>query len=113
VAEIITFRLPEAYVPAQVSIRGPHAVGVQILDSNEPEETRWRLQRLMQRAASFRCLKNFKDEVARQHQWHRFTVTRTRLLRRFLREVQALVLAGRVAVKVDGVRVRPAMGKAA
>ena len=112
-AQIIQF--PSAVTYAALRVRGGrrHDVSVRVLDRNRPEEARWHLQFAMQRAASFGCLNGFGDIVARTRRWHDFQVNRTRLLRRFLIDIERLVAEGRAAVVVDGVRVRVATRKAA
>lgn len=90
-----------------------HDVWVRVVDRAKPEEARWQLQRLMQRAASFKCLKGFKDEAARRRRWHNFSIASTYLSRRFLQESAQLVATGRVQIEIDGVRVRPMLRRAA
>ncbi|MFZ1923575.1 MAG: hypothetical protein WAU57_18285 [Xanthobacteraceae bacterium] len=60
----------------------------------------------IQNAASIRALKGFTDASVRQGRVHSFSVSRTRLLRRFITEINALVANGRVIVEVDGAVVR-------
>jgi very-short-patch-repair endonuclease len=60
----------------------------------------------MQRAAGLRSLKGFSDAAAKARRWHQFNIRRTALLKRFLRDVELLVLEGRIVVEVDGMRVR-------
>jgi hypothetical protein len=60
----------------------------------------------VQRAANFRALKGFDDVAARAHKWHTFEIKKTWLLKRFLSDIEALIVSGRVAVQVDGSTVR-------
>jgi hypothetical protein len=108
-AQILKFPTRSAYAPVRIDVGRRHVVSVRIVDRERPEEARWYLQFAMQRAASFRCLKGFNDEVARRGERHVFEVSRMYLTRRFLLDIETLVLEGRVSVYVDGVRVRPAM----
>ena len=66
----------------------------------------------MQRAASFRCLNGFTDEVACRRGWHEFEVSRTSLIRRFLLDIERLVIEGRASVQIDSVRVKLARREA-
>jgi hypothetical protein len=102
--QIVRFPTRSAFAP--VHIRGGHwhVVSVRIVDQERPEEARWYLQFAMQRAASFRCFKGFNDHVARLGERHVFEVSRTHLIRRFLLDIETLVLDRRVSVHVDGVR---------
>jgi len=105
-AQIIKFPMNIAYKAVRIRKREWHVVWVRVLDRERPEEARWHLQFGMQRAASFMCLDEFTDEVARRREWHQFTIGKTRLLRRFLIDIETLVMEGRIAVEVDDVRVR-------
>lgn len=90
-----------------------HDVWVRIVDRDEPEEARWHLQRPMQQAASFSCLKGFSDQAARRRVWHNLTISSTYLSRRFLKEAARLVADGRVQIEIDGIRVRPTIQRVA
>ena len=110
--QIIKF--PAAISYGALLVRGGHrhTISVRINDRVHPSEARWHLQFAMQRAASFRCLSGFTDVVARRGGWHRFKVNRTDLARRFLIDIERLVIEGRASVVVDGVRVHLATRKA-
>lgn len=112
-AQIIKFPTAVSYTTLRVRGGSQHAVSVCIVDFARPRRTRWHLQYAMQRAASFRCLKGFTDKVARRHGWHRFKVSRTNLLRRFLLDIEQLVRESRVFVEVDGVAIHARMPKTA
>jgi len=112
-AKIIQFPSAVSYTALRVRRGSQHDVSVRVLDSKRPKEARWHLQFAIQRSASFRALRGFTDLAARRQQWHDFAVNRTQLLRRFLIDVETLVAAGRVAIVVDGTRVRIASGKVA
>jgi len=88
-------------------------VRLRITDPKRPEEARWYAQFAIQRAASFRALRGFDDMAAQNQRWHSFEVSRTFLIRRFLRDVEWLVVAGRIDVKVDGTRLRISASKVA
>lgn len=105
-AQIIKFPLHVAYKAVRVRSRAKHVVWLRVLDRHRPEEARWHLQFAMQRAASFGCLKDFTDGVAQRRDWHTFTIGKTKLLRRFLIDIERLVMERRIAVEVDDVRVR-------
>lgn len=112
-AKIIQFPSAVSYTALRVRGGARHDVLVRVLDSRRPKEARWHLQFAIQRAASFRALRGFTDLAARRQLWHAFTINRTQLLRRFLIDVEALVAASRIAIVVDGTRVRIASGKVA
>ena len=105
-AQIIKFPSAVAYKTVRVRSRARHVVWVRILDRLHPEEARWHLQFAMQRAASFRCLEGFTDDLARRREWHMFAIGETRLVRRFLIDIERLVMEGRIAIEIDNVRVR-------
>lgn len=98
-----------------LTIRGGsvHDVAVCIADTDEPEEARWHLQFAVQNAGSFRALKGLKDTLARSGGWHRFKIGSTRLTRRFIRQIDRLIVEGRVTVKIDGARVYPKIRRVA
>jgi hypothetical protein len=104
-AQILKFPT-SSYAPLRARNGRRHAVSVRILDRHRPKEARWHIQFAIQRAASFRSLKGFDDAAARAQARHSFKVGRTSLLRRFLRDIERLVIDGRVLVEVDGARVR-------
>lgn len=105
-AQILQFPVTSSYAPLRARNGRRHTVSVRILDGRRPKEARWHIQFAIQRAASFRSLKGFNDAVAGAQTWHRFRVGRTSLVRRFLRDIERLVLDGRVLVEIDGSRVR-------
>ena len=105
-AKILKFPSHVAYAPVRVQNRARHVVWVRVLDRMRPEEARWHLQFGMQRAASYRCLKGFTDKAARRREWYMFTIGDRGLLRRFLIDIERLVMDGRVVIEIDAVRVR-------
>jgi hypothetical protein len=101
VAQIIAF--PKSSLrPLRVDSGSTHTLRVKIIDQNRPQRTRWLVQWAIQNAASFRALKGFSDASVAQKRSHRFSVRRTRLVRRFINEISELVAVGRVIVEVDG-----------
>lgn len=111
--QVLQFPSGPAYRPIRIRDSVRHTVWVRVVDQVEPEQARWFLQFGMQRAASFGCLDEFTDEVARRRDWHMFKIRGLRLTRRFLRDIEPLVLPRRIQVEIDGVRVRPAVARAA
>ena len=111
-AQVLQFP-SRAFQPLRVHSGSKHSVHIRVNDARRPEEARWFTQFAVQRAASFRALKGFDDSAARNQNWHTFQVSRTFLIRRFLRDVESLIAAGRLDVKVDGTKVRIAASKVA
>lgn len=105
-AKILQFPTRISLAPIRVRSGRHHHVSVRIVDQQRSEEARWHLQFAIQRAASLSALKDFTDVAARRREWHDFAVGRTFLLRRFIRDIEALILADRVTVLVDELRVR-------
>ena len=105
VAQIIAF--PKTTLrPLRVHSGSLHSVRVEVVDQRRPRRTRWLTQWAIQNAASFRALKGFTDASVARGRAHRFSVSRTRLVRRFLAEISELIAAGRVIVEIDGNVVR-------
>jgi hypothetical protein len=105
VAQIIAF--PKTTLrPLRVHSGSLHFVRLQIIDQNRPRRTRWIAQWAIQNAAPFRALKGFTDASVARGRAHRFSVNRTRLVRRYVAEISGLIAAGRVIVEVDGAVVR-------
>jgi hypothetical protein len=102
-------RFPASLSLASVSIKSgsKHTVTVRIADATEPEEARWHLQYAIQNAASFRALKGFNDQLARSGGWHTFHVAKTFRVRRFIRQINRLIVEGRAVIQIDGARVYP------
>ncbi|KGJ18050.1 hypothetical protein [Paracoccus sanguinis] len=85
-----------------------HSISVEVLDERRPRRTRWTVQFEIQEVAGYGAsLKGFTGAAVAQGYRHRFKVTSTAAVRQFVAETSGLVAAGRVAVWVDGVRVRP------
>ena len=84
-----------------------HRASIEILDAVRPRRTRWMVQFEIQEVAGFAALKGFTDSAVAAGYRHRFGVGSTSGVRRFIAQTADLVAAGRVAVWVDGVRVRP------
>jgi hypothetical protein len=105
VAQIIAF--PKTTLrPLRVHSGSLHSVSVEIVDRRRPRWTRWLAQEGVQNAASFRALKGFTDAAVARGRVHRFSIAKTRLVRRFVAEMSDLIASGRVIVKVDGAEVR-------
>ncbi len=81
-----------------------HELAIRILDRSAA--TRWCAQSPVQNAAGFGVLEGMTDAAAYRRRWHRFPVKRRRLARRFMVQIEPLVIAGLVAVELDGERVR-------
>jgi hypothetical protein len=105
-AQILKFPSKYTYAPVRARNGQRHRVTITVVDRRRPKKTRWEAQWAVQRAASFRGLRGFTDLGARAHAPHTFVVFGVRLLTRFLRDVEQLVRDGRVAIEVDGLRVR-------
>jgi hypothetical protein len=104
-AQIIAF--PKTTLrPLRVHSGSLHSVRVAIIDQSRPRRTRWLTQWAIQNAASFRALKGFTDASVARGRVHRFSASRTQLVRRFVAEIGELIAAGRVIVEVDGTVVR-------
>lgn len=101
-AQILRFPSSAAYAPVRVRSGGQHNVRIVICDARRPEEARWHMQWAIQRAASFRALDGFTNRMARRGLSHHFVIGRTRLLRRFLTDIEELVSSRRVIVEIDG-----------
>ncbi|MBI5131266.1 MAG: hypothetical protein HZA66_17655 [Rhodopseudomonas palustris] len=100
-AQIIAF--PKTTLrPLRVQSGSLHLVRVEIVDQRRPRRTRWLTQWAIQNAASFRALKGFTDASVARGRVHRFSVNRTRLVRRFVAEISELIADGRVIVEIDG-----------
>lgn len=111
-AQIIAF--PKTTLrPLRVHSGSLHSVRVEIVDQKRPRRTRWLTQWAIQNAASFRALKGFTDASVARGRAHRFSVSRTRLVRRFLAEISELIAAGRVIVEIDGNVVRALVRRSA
>ena len=105
-ATILQFRRPNSYAPIRIGKGSNHSVTVWIVDARRPKEARWHMQWPIQRAASFKALKGFTDIAAHNQTRHSFYICSSRLLKRFLRDIETLVRNSRVVVIVDGARVR-------
>lgn len=100
----VILKFPGARADFSIRLRSriEHRISVRVLDRTAPELVRWRAQFAMQRAGGFRALAGFTDRLARRGGKHTFSIRGKRLTRRFLKEVERLVLAGRIAVEIDG-----------
>ena len=103
-AKILNF---PSYASISVRSSGDHRIRVKIVDAKRVEEARWSLQFAVQRAASFNAIDGLTEAAAHAGRWHSFTIGKRQLLRRFVDDVQPLVVLGRVIVEVDGKRMRP------
>ena len=81
--------------------RQRHTVRLCVIDEWYPEDTRWCVQRVVQSAGSFRANKGFNDELARNHGWHQFRVSK-RLISRFAKQVEPYVTRKQVTATIDG-----------
>ncbi|SDG45009.1 hypothetical protein SAMN05216338_1001346 [Bradyrhizobium sp. Rc2d] len=99
--------------PVTVRSGSKHRVSVEVLDGVRPRRTRWRVQFEIQEAAGFAALKGFTDRAVANGYRHRFEVSSTGAVRRFVAETSALVAAGRIAIWIDGLKVQPQVARSA
>lgn len=74
-----------------------------VVDTDNPEDTRMRLQRVIVNAAGFPALRGLTDRAARLQRDHHLVVSR-RLMNRFIRQIRPLVREGLVRVTINGGR---------
>lgn len=86
-----------------------HRISVTVLDEVRPRRTRWIVQFEVQEAAGYDANTGFTDEAVAAGYRHCFYVTTTQAVRQFVAETSTLVTNGKIAVWIDGVRVRPAV----
>lgn len=98
---------PSARAVARSSAPAEDVVRIRIVDQRRPKMTRWYAQFGVQRAGGFTALAGFTDALARSGNWHRFQIE-PRFVARFLRDVDDLLSAGRIEVRLNGAMVRPA-----
>ncbi|MEO8722921.1 MAG: hypothetical protein ABI395_05265 [Sphingobium sp.] len=84
-----------------------------MLDELRPRRTRWVVQFEIQESAGYDANTGFTDEAVAAGCRHGFYVTTTSAVRRFVAETSQLVTDRKVAIWVDGVRVRPAVARVA
>lgn len=99
--------------PVTVRSGSKHRISVEVLDSVRPRRTRWRVQFEIQEAAGFAALKGFTDRAVARGDRHRFYVSRTRAVQRFVAETSGLVAAGKIAIWIDGLKVQPQVARSA
>lgn len=99
--------------PVTVRDGRAHRISVEVLDEVRPRRTRWMVQFAIQEVAGFSALKGFTDNAVAEGQRHRFDVRNTRSVRQFVAETSNMVTKGKVAVWVDGQRVRPQIRRSA
>lgn len=109
----LILNFPSKIEPVTVRARPTHRIVVEILDNVRPRRTRWAMQFEIQEAAGYEALKGLKDAAVAVGYRHRFWVKGTRALRQFLAETAGLVMTGKVAVWVDGLRVQPRVKRSA
>lgn len=110
--KIVDFRTP-AIAPMMVRSGKMHRVSIEILDTVRPRRTRWAIQFEVQEAAGIPANKGLTDKAVAAGYRHRFEVTSTRALRQFVAETSELVADQKVAVWVDGSRVRTMVARRA
>lgn len=98
-------KFPSRLKPVALRRTQRHSVAVGVIDTNAPEDARWRAQRAISRAAGFGALSGFTDVAAVRGTRHNFEV-RDALLSRMLRDFAPLVERERVQLRVDGHVVR-------
>lgn len=99
--------------PVPLRNGGKHRISVEVIDDVRPRRTRWRVQFEIQEAAGFSALKGFTDRAVSRGDRHRFYVSSTRAVQRFVAETSGLVAAGKVAIWIDGLRVQPRVVRSA
>lgn len=92
--------------PLTIRSGSKHRIDVEVLDQMRPRRTRWYVQFEIQDIAGYRALDGFTDAAVAAGYRHRFSVTSTKSLRQFVAETADLVAAGKLAIWIDGVRVR-------
>ena len=112
VAQILKFPTKKIE-PVTVRSGSKHRISVEVLDNVRPRRTRWRVQFEIQEAAGFAALKGFTDRAVAQGYRHRFEVSSTRAVRRFVAETSGLVAAGRIAIWIDRLKVQPQVARSA
>ena len=91
-----------------------HRISVEILDARHPRHTRWAVQFEIQEAAGYGApLKGFTDAAVARGYRHRFRVGSTAAVRQFVAQTASFVASGKIAVWVDGTRVRPKIASVA
>lgn len=83
-----------------------HIIAVKVIDTIDPRLTRWVTHFFVQEA-EFNTHTGFTDELVANGDEHRFNVTSTRAVRRFIAGTLHLVSDEKLAIWVDGVRVHP------
>lgn len=111
-AQILTFPTKKIE-PLSIHSGGKHRISVEVLDEVQSRRTRWKVQFEIQEAAGFTALKGFTDCAVALGYRHRFEVISTRVVRQFVAETSGLVAAGKIAIWIDGVRVRPRVARSA
>jgi len=92
--------------PLTIRSGSKHRVSVEVLDQVRPRQTRWYVQFEIQDVAGYGALDGFTDAAVAAGYRHRFSVTSTKSSRKFAAETADLVAAGKIAIWIDGVRVR-------
>jgi hypothetical protein len=90
-----------------------HRVSVEVLDKRRPRRTRWVVQFEIQEVAGFDAVTGFRDAAVAKGYRHQFDVTSTRAVHEFVAETADLVANGKLAVWIDGQRVRPRVARSA
>ncbi|QPF90850.1 hypothetical protein [Bradyrhizobium commune] len=99
--------------PVTVRNGSKHRISVEVLDDVRPRRIRWRVQFEIQEAAGFAALKGFTDSAVAYGYRHRFQVSSTRAVQRFVAETSSLVAAGKIAIWIDGLQVQPRVVRSA
>lgn len=107
--KILQFPKKTKIAPLTVRKGRKHRVSVTVLDEVRPRRTRWIVQFEVQEAAGYDANRGFTDEAVAASYRNGFDVTTTQAVRQFVAETSQLVTGGKIAVWLDGVRVRPAI----
>jgi len=88
-------------------------VVIKVLDDDDPCRVRWYSQYDIEKASGYRALDGYTDASVLADRRHRFKIKKRKKLRAFLQGTAPLVEEGRIALWIDGVRIRPHIERAA
>ena len=113
IGKLLQFPSKAMIAPLTVRKGRRHRINVTVLDEVRPRRTHWVVQFEVQEAAGYDANTGFTDEAVAAGYRHGFYVTTTRAVRQFVAETSQLVTDEKIAVWIDGVRVRPALAREA
>lgn len=94
-----------SYAPMLVWNGEYHRVRIRFRNRRNISRNRGFAHVCVQNAAGFQATRRLTIERAYRGKWHSFDIGRRRLARRFMIEIEPLVLLGAVEVEMDGERV--------